>query len=121
MNELEALKNECELLKAENESLRTDAERWRHFSGGIPIRPKEWKTKQFEEAGGKRLHCYICGKLVKMHESNVDHLIAKSKGGLNVSSNYGLTCRPCNSKKAAKFRFIMRRVAPKRQWNQAHP
>ena len=30
---------------------------------------------------------------------NLDHIIAKSKGGINGLSNYQLMCQPCNQKK----------------------
>jgi len=32
-----------------------------------------------------------------------DHIVPKSKGGINNSINYQLLCQECNSKKAAKF------------------
>jgi 5-methylcytosine-specific restriction endonuclease McrA len=57
---------------------------------------KDWKTKY------KR--CGICGEFLQQVNSNIDHIIPKSKGG-SISHPYNLTMthRHCNSKKNNKL------------------
>lgn len=50
--------------------------------------------------GGK---CVYCKRPLKTQEVTFDHLIPKSKGGMNGWSNFVCSCVPCNTKKADKM------------------
>ena len=41
--------------------------------------------------------CYLCGERVPFYE--LDHVIARSRGGTSQLSNLALACKPCNSRK----------------------
>lgn len=47
--------------------------------------------------------CSYCGKLLKMSEMTVDHVIPKSQKGKDSWENLVTACQPCNSKKDNMF------------------
>jgi 5-methylcytosine-specific restriction endonuclease McrA len=63
--------------------------------------------------------CQYCGKQCRTEESNLDHVIPKSKGGPMSWKNSVVTCIPCNSKKRdmtpaqAGMKLIRQPFAPK--------
>jgi 5-methylcytosine-specific restriction endonuclease McrA len=46
--------------------------------------------------------CAYCGKSVPTKRRTVDHVVPLSKGGKHVPENIVPSCRPCNSRKAAR-------------------
>ena len=48
--------------------------------------------------------CYVCRKIInpQVHEVDIDHIIARARGGPDDESNWGLTHRPCNRSKGAR-------------------
>src|SRR5882724_8651626 len=58
----------------------------------------------------KRLHkaqneiCYVDRKIINLsvHETDIDHIIAVSRGGLDEEQNWGLTHLNCNRSKGAR-------------------
>jgi 5-methylcytosine-specific restriction endonuclease McrA len=43
--------------------------------------------------------CYLCEKPVRREEASKDHVVPKSKGGLNTKNNLALTHNYCNWRK----------------------
>jgi len=48
--------------------------------------------------------CYVCGKVIdpQVHKVDVDHIIARVRGGADDESNWGLTHQTCNRSKGAR-------------------
>ena len=44
--------------------------------------------------------CQYCGKYLEDEDQTIDHVLPKSKGGLNTWENLVLACPPCNQYKA---------------------
>ena len=61
------------------------------------VATKVWKATQF--VGGRRPKCAICGSRVTWWDSDVDHILPKSKGGANAPENYAVTHTKCNNRK----------------------
>lgn len=61
--------------------------------------------------------CNFCGEPLN-GEGNVDHIQAKSRGGINDISNYQLLCRKCNSAKGAKTQAEYRYYQAVNNWIQ---
>lgn len=49
------------------------------------------------------LNCYLCGELLTVKTSTVDHFIPLSRGGFHCASNARIACRPCNNAKYNKI------------------
>lgn len=47
--------------------------------------------------------CALCGSIMDFRNSNVDHIIPKSKGGCNDIENLQLTHIECNRRKGNNF------------------
>lgn len=66
-----------------------------------------------------RSTCQYCGKKCKTEESNLDHVIPKSKGGQMSWQNIVVSCIPCNNKKMNRtpaqsgMRLLNRPMTPK--------
>jgi 5-methylcytosine-specific restriction endonuclease McrA len=50
--------------------------------------------------------CQYCNKEVKYSAATKDHVVPRSKGGVNYDFNIVLACKRCNNRKAAKFPFF---------------
>jgi 5-methylcytosine-specific restriction endonuclease McrA len=50
--------------------------------------------------------CQYCLKPVKFSLATKDHVVPRSRGGINQDSNIVLACKRCNNKKGAKFPFF---------------
>ena len=65
--------------------------------------------------------CGYCGKRISQKEATVDHIIPKSRGGLNIWENVVLACRSCNCKKdnftpaEAGMKLLINPYNPKRK------
>lgn len=44
----------------------------------------------------KNQHCKYCGQYLPLEERTIDHIIPKSKGGVDCPNNYYTSCKPCN-------------------------
>jgi 5-methylcytosine-specific restriction endonuclease McrA len=49
--------------------------------------------------------CQECGKLLREHELEFDHVIPRSLGGTSDEHNIRLTCLKCNRKKGKQVRL----------------
>ena len=54
-------------------------------------------------ADGKRVRCYLCGKLIPLGKRHVDHVVPLAKGGLHTANNLAIACAACNLSKRAKM------------------
>ena len=48
-------------------------------------------------------HCTFCGRELAEHTATLDHLIPRSRGGLNQPWNLVLACSDCNGSKSNKL------------------
>lgn len=46
--------------------------------------------------------CAYCGHRVKLSNATLDHILPRSKGGLDTPSNLVLACERCNQTKASR-------------------
>lgn len=49
--------------------------------------------------------CQICYNKFPLKDLTIEHCYPKSKGGINCTSNYTLSCKKCNSKKGSHFPY----------------
>lgn len=49
------------------------------------------------------LTCQYCGKKGTVDTLTIDHIVPKSKGGLNTYENVVSACKPCNNKKRDRY------------------
>lgn len=47
--------------------------------------------------------CYLCGRVLKPPEIELDHVIPISRGGLHIATNLKVACRTCNARKYNKL------------------
>jgi len=57
--------------------------------------------------------CFYCNKWMRFEDSTRDHIIPKSRGGMNLYENVVLSCAPCNSERGdmPAEDFLMRKLA----------
>ena len=83
------------------------------------IRSREWNRKNYEHirqrTKARRLRlrfeifkrdkfiCQYCGRKVPDIILEIDHIMPKSKGGLNEINNYKTACKECNKGKGDKI------------------
>lgn len=60
------------------------------------------REAMYKAFGGK---CFYTGQNIGFEDMAIDHILPKSKGGLDIISNYALTSRHLNSKKSAKVDY----------------
>jgi len=58
--------------------------------------PDSLRYRALKRGGGK---CLLCGLLAKDKPMHVDHIIPRSKGGLNTLDNLQTLCFECNGGK----------------------
>jgi len=51
------------------------------------------------------LNCYLCGKLLTIKTTTIDHVIPLSKGGFHCPNNAKIACLKCNQKKYNKLNY----------------
>ena len=61
-------------------------------------RRRKWRKK----SRGRHPYCSYCNINLYTTTPTVDHFIPLSKGGLDIKSNYRLSCEACNSYKSNK-------------------
>lgn len=50
----------------------------------------------------KVAYCYLCGKpIYKVKDYNIEHLMPKSRGGRDDSSNWRISHKTCNAEKGS--------------------
>lgn len=47
--------------------------------------------------------CYLCNMSSPPSQYQIDHIIARSRGGEDRLHNYALTCRSCNARKSDRI------------------
>jgi 5-methylcytosine-specific restriction endonuclease McrA len=72
--------------------------------------PQEYKQIKFSKT--LQQHCWMCGLAISYGSATVDHLLPKSKGGMNTQSNFRLACKPCNTARA-------NRTLTQEEWQRA--
>jgi|HubBroStandDraft_2_1064218.scaffolds.fasta_scaffold41188_3 hypothetical protein len=77
----------------------TETEDLRKSDSSIPFQTK------LRVARRDNYTCQECGKLLREHELEFDHVIPKSLGGTSEEHNVRLTCLKCNRKKGKKVRL----------------
>jgi hypothetical protein len=75
------------------------------FSLPPNVRPTSNRDGQRRRRRKKRLlklnpHCHYCGDPITMETATIDHAIPLCKGGGDFDSNYRLSCKKCNTRKA---------------------
>lgn len=60
-----------------------------------------WADRQSVYSRDRHL-CAYCGNQFNSKELTIDHVVPKSKGGLNLWTNVVSSCKPCNHKKGNK-------------------
>jgi 5-methylcytosine-specific restriction endonuclease McrA len=58
---------------------------------------KQWKLDVFKL--DLTWPCYYCGRILVRRDASVDHVVPRSRGGVDDASNYVIACRQCNSDK----------------------
>lgn len=43
--------------------------------------------------------CWVCGCALSMESATIDHVVPRSRGGLDNANNLRLACEPCNQKR----------------------
>lgn len=61
-------------------------------------------------------HCHWCRKKLTIHNSTIDHLLARSRGGTNDPTNLVLACFPCNNGRMDGLTFTPPRYRPETPW-----
>lgn len=56
--------------------------------------------------------CFYCDKWMAFPDSTRDHIIPKSKGGMNVYTNIVLSCQSCNNERgdAPAEEFLIKKL-----------
>jgi len=60
-------------------------------------RKKRFLRKYISEGG--IIPCYLCGETLTLKTATLDHVIPRSKGGVNHADNIRFCCESCNNKK----------------------
>ena len=62
--------------------------------------PKQYKRYKKYLVIRDGLRCHYCGTLVTYDKAQVDHVIAKARGGTDAPSNLVIACQMCNGLKS---------------------
>jgi hypothetical protein len=77
----------------------SETENWRRVSVTVPFQTK------LRVARRDNYTCQECGRLLREHEMEFDHVIPKALGGTSEEHNVRLTCLKCNRTKGKKVRL----------------
>ena len=77
----------------------TETSDLRRVNGGIPFQTK------LRVARRDNYTCQECGKLLREHELEFDHVIPRALGGTVAEHNVRLTCLKCNRKKGKQVKL----------------
>lgn len=69
--------------------------RWKKTNGY-----EKWRKSRFLKQGGL---CFYCEDWLPLTRVHVEHIVPRSKGGLNHSSNLVLSCSHCNKDKGSRM------------------
>ncbi len=72
----------------------------------------KWRKKQFLKQGGL---CWYCQDYLPMTRQNVEHKLARSRGGGNNKNNLVLSCSSCNKAKGSSVLSVKQRTKLNRQ------
>ena len=61
---------------------------------------QKWRKKQFLKQGGL---CWYCQDFLPLTKQNVEHKLARSRGGRNNKNNLVLACSGCNKAKGSEL------------------
>ena len=73
------------------------------FAGAYKLPRKPRKPTRKNLYIRDRGTCQYCGDHLTYEKSTIDHVLPKSKGGLDLWNNIVLSCAPCNYKKGNKL------------------
>ncbi len=63
----------------------------------MPFNCQRFKNKLYRRTNF--IKCVFCKKSLARNEATVEHVIPKSKGGLDRYENYHISCEPCNGER----------------------
>jgi 5-methylcytosine-specific restriction endonuclease McrA len=72
------------------------------FLGAIKIPPRTRRPNRKSIYARDDAMCQYCFKELDFHNSTMDHVLPKSRGGKDTWSNLVLCCEPCNAKKGSR-------------------
>ena len=72
------------------------------FLGAIKIPPRARRPNRKSIYARDDAMCQYCFKELDFHNSTMDHVLPKSRGGKDTWSNLVLCCEPCNAKKGSR-------------------
>lgn len=73
---------------------------------------QKWRKKQFLKQGGL---CWYCQDYLPVTKQNVEHKLARSRGGRNNRNNLVLSCSGCNKAKGSSVLSRDERTRPNKQ------
>lgn len=94
----QAHQGECNARSAKRRALQQGA-----LIGATAMQLAEIKEIYRRAKEGKKIRCYLYGKLIPIGQRHVDHIVPVSKGGQHRASNLAVACDKCNMSKGAKM------------------
>lgn len=74
--------------------------RIKRMSSGLCKWPKNYRKYKKELVLRDGLRCHYCDILMTFNEAQVDHILAKARGGTDAPHNLVLACSRCNNLKS---------------------
>ena len=74
--------------------------RIKQMTKGICKWPKAYKNYKKELIMRDGLRCHYCDRLMTYNEAQIDHILAKARGGTDAPHNLVLACARCNGLKS---------------------
>lgn len=76
------------------------------------------RTRLYRQQHGE---CAGCDEQVELKFMDLDHIVARARGGQDVDDNLQLLCRECNTKKGSRgMQWLHRQILQKRAYRQMH-
>jgi hypothetical protein len=70
------------------------------YKRGYSLWPRNYRHYKQELVERDGLRCHYCDVLMTYQEAQVDHILAKARGGIDLPSNLVLACSRCNRVKS---------------------
>ena len=78
----------------------TNARRISKYKTGYSMWPKNYRRYKKELVERDGLRCHYCDVMMTYQEAQVDHILAKARGGSDAPCNLVLACYRCNHLKS---------------------